>query len=345
MRRKASKLIILAAGALSCLGANPTKPEFYWEVGPVISGRDIPFHFEAVITRKPIFTLTIGYYWDEYSSVAYEYENEFNYMGRSETMVSETIYLPSHWTEHGDKFYMAIHQKGFINGNTHGQVFSFSEGLNVTVGRILRWECPEENTTVDTKRYKAYNTTVFPVEGEEKYRFLNYRTELESFAPRCVQISNMTILYKNTMASEDLTQATAYMNVYNDYMEYPYQPTLGTVNYVRIPLRLVRESRRDVDGFSAYILRLRVPHYYHRQTLKMLMANPNDPETYFASSDFYCRAGLGHDADPYAIGIFLEKLTSYKDSMRFEIKREFDKTQLFGNCSDSQYCVVIGKGK
>ena len=345
MRRKAKNLVVLAASALSCLGATPTKPEFYWEVGPVIEGQEIPFYFEAVITRKPVFTLTIGYYWDEYSSVAYEYENEFNYMGRTETMVSETIKLPSHWTEHGERFYMAIHQKGFINGNTHGQAFSFSEGLNVTVGRILNWESPTENSTIDTRRYRAYNTTTFPVEGEEKYRFLNYRTELAAFSPRCIRISNMTILYKNTMAEENLAAANAYMNIYSDPFEYPYQPNIGTATYVRIPLRLVRDSRRDVDGFSAYILRLKTVHYYHRQTLKMLSANPNDPETYFASSDFYCRAGLGHDSDPYLIGIFLENMTSYKDSMRFDIKREFDKNQFFGNCSDSEFCVVIGRGQ
>ena len=343
MRKKGKNLVVLAASALSCLGASPTKPEFYWEVGPVVLGRDIPFYFEAKITRKPVFTLTIGYYWNEYSNVAYEYENEFDYRGSSEETVSETIYLPARWTELGDKFYMAIHQKGYINGNTHGQVFSFSEGLNVTVGRILTWEFPNPDSEIDTKRYRAYNTTLAPVEGEEKYRLLAYKDELSSFNPRCIQISNMTILYKNTMGSDDLTSARAYMNVYSDPFEYPYRPTIGTVNYVQIPLKLVRESRRDVDGFSAFILRLQYPHYYHRQTLKMLMSNPEDPETYFASSDFYCRAGLGHDEEPYTFSIFLEQLTSFRDSMKFDFLREFEEKPKFGNCSDAEYCVVIGR--
>ena len=345
MRRRALNLLIMAFSALPCISASmDTLPAFNWEIDTIMKDQPVSFHFTAKVTDRPVFTLRISAYTDINGPIFANWSKKYDYTNQS-GYVTEDIELPATFTAY-DTFYFTINQQGIIGGGRLGQVFNYSAGFNATAGRVFSYYTPEENAITDPKRFTANSTPTGFESEQEQYRFFHYQSELaSSSSPRHISLSKMHILYRNTAKSVNLANtAKAYINVYSDPYEYPIQPTInGGSAYVRIPLRLKRDSSSDIDDFCAYVFETQAFYYYHRRSLKMATSPSGASFEWFTSRDFFIRAGLGHDAQPFSGDLFIENLGDFKDSFRISINRDLSDNAVFGSCEDSTYCIVIGK--
>ena len=110
-------------------------------------------------------------------------------------------------------------------------------------------------------------------------------------------------------------------------------------DYSSLPLSLsVLKEKGDT---YRYRFALKDSFYYSRIDFKA-SRHPFREEPYFQSNSFFLPLREGHDEGAYRFQIVLEKAGAFEDTLVLE-NEAYSSRSYFGNCLDSEYCVVVGE--
>lgn len=109
-------------------------------------------------------------------------------------------------------------------------------------------------------------------------------------------------------------------------------------DYASIPLSVSCQKR--AGDIYRYRFALKESYYYSRVDFKASRrAFRNEP--YFLSDAFFLPLRQGHDDEAYRFQIVMEKAGAFGDTVLLE-NRAYSSRSFFGNCLESEYCVVAG---
>ena len=108
--------------------------------------------------------------------------------------------------------------------------------------------------------------------------------------------------------------------------------------YSTIPLSV--SVAKTSSGDYRYHFALSEIYYYSRIDLRASKRIFRD-EPYFQSNAFFLPLREGHDGGAYRFQIVLEKAGAYGETLILD-NEAFSSRSYFGNCLDSEYCVIAG---
>lgn len=320
---------------------------FYYEVGPFLYKRSSSFYFEfRVAADRPSFTVSLFAYVDKsYKNYYASVEQSYDFSGIT-GRIGETITIPSTFTKR-ETFYLAIKLLGHEYGDERlGQVFVYSDGLDVTVGRTYSAYSPSPGERLDTGRtIVRENNALSHIETKQEYAFSSFPGQLANDATnRCLNINRFRLSYKGFNSDDTLETAAAELRILSHLDEFPFSVTheLGGKKYVRIPLNISSVGASTThEGFTDYSLSLIRTYYYDLRNLNMYSSQTKPNSHCFASQNVFIPQGSGHDLLPCDYELFIWNATYYRDSFLITGRIDFSNPR-FGDCETADYCVVYG---
>ena len=341
MKRRGRYILALPA-TLACLsGKVVTEGNFFYTIGPLISGQSAQFELRFKVDRYPN-----GYCY-----------LDIEIPGPTGKSLLKTQSTSRYRADAYGFSYFRVTLPATLYGNEKRAIFHFGIAKvpytrDLDLGQrylIIQNEYPIEeadplfrldgrsihemshsihvyDASVDSKQAFVYHDAFALADNRSKH-FLN--------ADRRLPLDLISVEYHNVYALNK-SSPSAELRILSHLDEFEeISADRGGFRAMPLKVTITETSYGEQYDFSlAELVWYSQVDYRARKTIPL-------GEPYFRSDHFYVPLRLGHDTDTYHFQIFFRQGGAYKDS--FYIPLSLSKsTKKFGPCASAEYCVVIG---